>query len=311
LCNAIASLFEQRLHQRIYEIVIIDNNSTDDTHRIVTKNFVGNRNIKLVTEHRQGLSHARNRGWMEAKGEYVGYFDDDSIAPPQWLSEAKRIIEEYNPHIFGGPYYAYYDSEKPKWFKDEYGSFSRGEAPTYLNASGHLCGTNIFIKKDLFKIVGGFNPFLGMNGASFAYHEETEFMESARLTIPGIKIYYDPKLYVRHLVDKRKYSLLDRTKRGMAYGKSDFRRKEYRKVVKKVNPLAALTRLTIRSMQFLLSMTWGGILRDRTKFPYYENYYYEAAIKRLSSLGFEIKRTESAIVRVQNSLEKRRQSKMR
>ena len=116
LSRAIESVCSQSLDPSTYELIIVDNQSTDDTRRVINYYRARYINVKLIYEARRGLSHARNAGWNAALGDYVIYLDDDAIAAQEWLSTAHRIITTVGPAVFGGPYYAYYDSDKPPWF---------------------------------------------------------------------------------------------------------------------------------------------------------------------------------------------------
>ena len=132
LSQCLDSLSNQTLEKHFFEVLIINNNSTDNTQEIAE--FISKKepNFRVILETSQGLSHARNRGWNEAQGLYVGYLDDDCKVPPEWLQTAQSCITTQTPDIFGGPYYACYNSQKPKWFKDEYGSHVSGSEPREL-----------------------------------------------------------------------------------------------------------------------------------------------------------------------------------
>ena len=126
LKNVLETVVNQTVDQSFYEVIIVDNCSTDQTESQVRNFSRLNTNIRYVLEKRVGLSHARNRGWKEARGRYVAYTDDDCELPEEWLTIALQIIENVEPDIFGGPYYPYYLSPKADWFKDEYGNWGYG-----------------------------------------------------------------------------------------------------------------------------------------------------------------------------------------
>lgn len=130
LGNAIESLCNQTLCSSQYEIIVVDNNSTDATREVV-ESFLNFYNIRYLFESRQGLSYARNSGWENAQGKYIAYFDDDCQVPTNWMTEAKKIIENLEPYVFGGPTYPFYDLSKPQWFKDSYQTFTYGEEPFF------------------------------------------------------------------------------------------------------------------------------------------------------------------------------------
>ncbi len=157
------TLVIQTLSRDQFEIIVVDNNSKDGTSKVTDLFIVNNpeTNIRYALETKQGLSHARNRGWKEAKGEYVSYIDDDCKAPGQWLEVAKQIIDQHFPTIFGGPYYAFYSSPKPNWFKDSYGSHTLGDQAHPMGLDEFVSGGNIFFQKSLLQKIGGFDPNLG------------------------------------------------------------------------------------------------------------------------------------------------------
>lgn len=140
LATALQTLCEQSLDKREYEVIVVDNNSADETRQVAEAFCRDYANVRYVFETRQGLSHARNRGWREARGEYVAYTDDDCKLPSQWLAVAKQVIEEISPGVLGGPYFAFYNTPKPRWFKDSYGSRDLGDQARALTTSEFLVG---------------------------------------------------------------------------------------------------------------------------------------------------------------------------
>lgn len=138
-----------------FELIVVDNNSTDDTSKIA-KSF----GAKVIFEPSQGVGFARQKGFMEAKGEIVATTDADTILPSNWLS---RIVEEFkkdkNLVAFGGLYTLYSGAitariavsylSYPVWLLDKF--FSGGWS---------LPGANLAIRMDAFLRVGGFKTEL-------------------------------------------------------------------------------------------------------------------------------------------------------
>ena len=92
LARAIKSLVNQTLPKENYEILIVDNASTDSTKDIIRREFSGVPNLSYFYEPVLGIARARNTGWNNAKGTYVCYLDDDAVASPEWL---EKIIEVF------------------------------------------------------------------------------------------------------------------------------------------------------------------------------------------------------------------------
>ena len=109
LKTALQSLCQQSLDCAEYEVIVIDNNSTDHTQAIAEAFVNRLPNFKYHLEPNQGLSHARNRGWREAQGTYVAYIDDECKVPGRWLEAAKRLVDERNPGVLGGPFFGYHN----------------------------------------------------------------------------------------------------------------------------------------------------------------------------------------------------------
>lgn len=278
------TLTNQTLPRDKFEILIIDNNSKDNTPAVATLLIKENPKISIryLLETKQGLSHARNRGWKEAKGEYVAYIDDDCKAPEKWLEVAYQIIKDHSPGIFGGPYYAFYNTSKPKWFKDIYGSHELGDNAHKIKNNEFVTGGDIFFRKSLLQKIGGFDPRLGMVGNKIAYGEETALQIYVRESMSDELIYYDPELYVYHLVRPDKMSLKWRASHLFSSGRSYFYILKYNESDLKI------TKLFLRIIySFLLIVSDIGKMpfRDQKIYPYFENYLYEHAFRHIADLG--------------------------
>lgn len=193
LAWALESLMRQTLDPKWFEIIVVDNASTDETAGVVRAAAPEGR-IRYVMEPVLGLSSARNRGWREARGRWVGYLDDDAKPVETWLEVARRIIAERSPEIFGGPFLPFYDLPKPDWFKDEYGSRVLAGAARELDVYETLSGSNFFILRGLLEKHGGFKSEFGMTGNKIAYGEESELQIRIRQADPSVRSFYDPGL---------------------------------------------------------------------------------------------------------------------
>jgi glycosyltransferase involved in cell wall biosynthesis len=104
LRRAIDSLANQETGGKFtYEIIIVDNASTDDTPNVIASSASGNAvAIRGFMEPRHGVAAARNRSILEATGEWVAFHDDDQSAEPSWLSELLAMAERKNCLVVGG-----------------------------------------------------------------------------------------------------------------------------------------------------------------------------------------------------------------
>jgi len=201
LREALESLVSQ---QGKFEIVVVDNNSTDGTGEMI-KQYSGLSNLVYVKENIQGLSYARNRGWREAKYDYVGYIDDDGRATDGFIKEACHIIEEFSPDAFAGPIYPYYNTPVPSWFKDEYETHYHYSTSGWLPRDTKISGGNMFFRKSVLEKSEGFSEHFGMVGDQIGYGEESELIQ--RLYDQGSKLYYSLDLRAEHIVRENKLNM--------------------------------------------------------------------------------------------------------
>ena len=200
------SLVPQCVDASMVEVLIVDNNSTDDTTKVASEFTVPVPNFRYVFEQAQGLSHARNRGFREARGDYVAYIDDDAKAHPDWVNAILQFINAY-PDVsgFGGQHRAFSLVPIPSWFPKEYGSRTMGEVTRPLQEGEWISGTNMVFKKSALSDVGGFNTSIGMTGTKVSYGEEVHL--TLRMIERGMQIYYCAKMRVDHAIREDKLTL--------------------------------------------------------------------------------------------------------
>jgi len=103
-----------------WEILVVDNNSKDNTAEIVQnyqKNWSETYDLRYCFEAEQGLAFARQRAVEEAKGELIGFIDDDVFPAPDWVSMAYKFAQEYpKAGAYGGQIHGDFEVEPPKNF---------------------------------------------------------------------------------------------------------------------------------------------------------------------------------------------------
>lgn len=282
LAEVLQTVCEQTLARTAYEVIVVDNRSTDDTSLVCHIFAMRYPNVRVYFEEKQGISYARNRGWQEAKGDYVVYLDDDCKAPPHWLRTAAEIIRTVAPMVFGGPYFAIYNSSKPAWFKDEYGSYTPCSTATFINEMPDLLhGSNLVIARRLLAQIGGFAVTFGMSGHKLGYGDETELLRYLQTTLPATTFYYAPALWVYHLVRPEKmqlgWLLCDRFIQGrnlhQVYGATNR------------SWLVLIGQSAIIGALCLVDGCLLALVRCRARFPYFQNYWYESTLHHVKTLG--------------------------
>lgn len=206
--RCIASLLAQSIPSSEYEIIIVDNGSTDSTKEICNQ-FAGRVNFRYLFEPVLGLSQARNTGWKAAQGKYVGYIDDDATAEPAWLENALRSFRSLSPspEWVGGPVLLEWEAPSPAWLTEEYhgalGRIDWGASSHFLeNAHEWLAGGNSFYRRDILQQLNGFDTRLGRKKNLLLSGEEVQFQH--RLKAVGGRIYYHPGIRIHHFVPKER-----------------------------------------------------------------------------------------------------------
>lgn len=97
LAKCLESLTKQTFKD--FEVIIVDGGSTDGTLKVTEKSR-NSLNTRTVTETRTELAQVRDRGWREARGEYVSWIDDDVVVSPSWAEEIVHTLDE-NPDVSG------------------------------------------------------------------------------------------------------------------------------------------------------------------------------------------------------------------
>jgi glycosyltransferase involved in cell wall biosynthesis len=217
ILETLPAIAEQTVDPSTYEILIINNNSTDNTETVI-KNFQSiYSNIRIHNENQLGLSHARNTGFKNAKYNWIVYIDDDAKANKNFIEQLGSTIQNYNFDCIGGLYLPWHKYPKPKWFLDRYGSNGLLRSDIGSVEDKYLSGGVLAINKPIIESLGGFSHSLGMSGAKIAYGEEIHLQN--KLRSKGYKIGFDPDLIVYHLVAKYKLHPLWYLRRGYAEGR--------------------------------------------------------------------------------------------
>jgi len=119
---AIESVLNQEASEISYELIVVDNNSTDSTKEVV-HSFIsrGHPNLRYVFEPKQGLSHGRNAGITNARGSIIVFFDDDVRAQQDWLQKIKRAFDLYTDiDCVGGKILPSWKSDPPPWLNSDH-----------------------------------------------------------------------------------------------------------------------------------------------------------------------------------------------
>jgi glycosyltransferase involved in cell wall biosynthesis len=209
LRRALESLSNQSLSPNIsWEVVVIDNNSRDDTSEVVREfcqRFPGR--FKYVFEPRQGKSFALNRGIHESAADVVAFVDDDVEVDPNWLSCLTSALQTGQWAGVGGRILPEKGFISPPWL-DLSGRYALAPLAVFdLGPEAHELeeppfGTNMAFRMSMFTKYGGFRTDLGPQPGSEIRGEDTEFGQ--RLIINGERFWYEASAIVYHSVSRQR-----------------------------------------------------------------------------------------------------------
>jgi glycosyltransferase involved in cell wall biosynthesis/coenzyme F420-reducing hydrogenase beta subunit/polysaccharide pyruvyl transferase WcaK-like protein/lipopolysaccharide biosynthesis regulator YciM len=193
LAESLKSLIQQSFPSDRFEILVVDNNSTDNT-REVTESFASNSpvSVRYIFEKEQGLSIARNTGIRNAKGEIIAFVDDDIHADENWLSAIVGAYEDPSVGCAGGPIRPIWLGQKPSWLDKMWepyltiNEFEEARIAGQFRWPNTPWGANISFRKSVFDTIGRFPANLGRVGSSLLSNEEVNICK--KIAAAGIKI---------------------------------------------------------------------------------------------------------------------------
>ncbi len=225
--NVLKSIADNKISTDQYEIVLVNNNSNDNTEAECNRftNDYPNVKFRYFIERNQGLSYARNRGIQEAQGDILVYVDDDALINDEYLQTYIQFLESH-PEIdaAGGPILPKYETEEPSWMS----TFTRqlitgklylGDKVREFPSQSFPGGGNAAYRKSVFDKVGLFNVELGRKGDSLIGAEEKDIFD--KMTTLGMRFFYLPNAILYHLIPEKKLTKEYFDKLTYSIGKSE------------------------------------------------------------------------------------------
>jgi glycosyltransferase involved in cell wall biosynthesis len=177
-----------------WELLIVDNNSTDNTKAVV-EGFARSTAlaVRYVFEGEQGLAMARNRGLAEARGDVVAFTDDDCIVDANWLREIETHFSQPGAEVVGGRVELYNPEDRPI-------SIRASRVPARFTEPGDtfrlIMGCNMIFRRSVHERIGAFDRSLGQGAKMPIVPDDYDFIYRAFRA--GCDIRYNPAILVHH-----------------------------------------------------------------------------------------------------------------
>jgi len=205
--EALNCLAKQTLPTGNFEIIVVDNRSTDNTASIAKKFIADHPELqaRYVMEPNKGLSFARNRGIQEARASIVTYIDDDAEVTPHFLESIVSFLQANSSVVgVGGKVIPKYsESGEPKWISKYLNGFvgrmDFGDRPKQFDSKmKYPTGCNMTYTKEILQKAGGFNNELTFRSDDkYIFHQVTKISDN---------VYYVPEALLYHNIDNDRLS---------------------------------------------------------------------------------------------------------
>lgn len=183
--RCLASLVEQNINRSDYEVIVVDDGSTDSTSDLIKK-F----DVTYIYQKNKGPAAARNHGAKTAKGKIILFTDSDCVPQNNWIEEMTKPFSDPSVIAVKGAYRTNQKSMTARFsqleFEERFDMLKKAESIDMIDTYSAA------FRKDIFWSVNGFDEFFPV-----ANNEDTEL--SYKLSGMGYKMVFNPKAVVCHL----------------------------------------------------------------------------------------------------------------
>ncbi|MHC4830163.1 MAG: glycosyltransferase family 2 protein [Planctomycetota bacterium] len=261
----------QGLSEDRYEVIVVDNASTDGTGEVALGLRSCVPNLRVVREDNPGLCHARNRGIAESRSPIVAFIDDDAAAGVGWVQAYLDLFRDVpRAASCGGPIDVRWLADKPAWWTDGldeiFNRFDLGPRRRALRYPRLPIGTNMAYRRETFERVGGFDVAYGRAGGASVVGDESEI--GLRIQRAGGVILYEPRARIEHFAYAKRmtkeYARLRAAAHAHARCHIDYRHLGFRRVPHQ------FARVTLGALRALARRRFG--VEERLPFIYFASY---------------------------------------
>jgi glycosyltransferase involved in cell wall biosynthesis len=205
--KCLRALMSQSIEKKIYEIIVVDNNSKEDLSFLKASYP----DVIFLLEDKVGSYAARNKGLLQAKGSIIGFTDSDCIPDKDWLKNGKIALESIDGcGVVGGKISLFFSNPEKKSLVEKYEKYTAFNQEELVK---HNCNTtaNWFSYKHVLEEAGLFDASLKSNG---------DTLMAKKINSLGYKIIYAPTVIVNHPA-RRNFSEITQKNRRILGGRVD------------------------------------------------------------------------------------------
>lgn len=200
LRQTLAGIAEQQFPRDNFEVIVIDNNSTDHTRSVVAEFAAAKPAPRYVREPQQGLDYARNRAIAEARGEIIIFGDDDILVQPDWLAHlAVPLLADAGRQrigAVGGEVIPVFPDGLPDWVREWHAPLQFRPDSGPLEPRHSPMGANLAFPAWIFERVGRFHTALDRAAGNYFSGGDSEMIR--RIRQHGYEVWFAPAAAVKH-----------------------------------------------------------------------------------------------------------------
>jgi glycosyltransferase involved in cell wall biosynthesis len=231
LARCLASLTRQTFPPDAFEVLVVDNGSTDSTAQ-VAYDFTGTLQVSYVRTTEPDLHSGRHEGLRRAKADVLMFADDDIEAEPTWVKAVVGTFQDPETALIGGNNYPRFAVAPPAWLLQWWhqrrykgralGSLSIldfGEGVFDIDPA-YVWGCNFSIRRKVLLQAGGFHPD-GVPTERLRFRGDGETHVSDVVRAAGLRTIFNSEASVRHFVSAERMTSAYMAQRAYAQGISD------------------------------------------------------------------------------------------
>lgn len=195
----------------IWEIIVVDNNSTDNTAQVVQsyqENWQCSYQLKYLFEAKQGAAYARKTAVKEASGKLIGFLDDDNYPLSNWVAEAYAFAQKHpQAGAYASQIHPDWEVEPSEDFRQRIAPFlaitERGNIPLLYKANNKLLppSAGLVVRRQAWlESIPQKTVLTGRTPGSMLTSEDLEVL--CYIQKAGWEVWYNPTMEIYHKIPK-------------------------------------------------------------------------------------------------------------